>query len=179
MVKDGAMELCEDDLTGDPAVRRDPEGQPGVVVEPREDLDVLVSSEAVMGEVGLPGLVRHLCDESDIGGAGPFLRLGDDEAGPGEIARDRGGRDRHAAVVLEVPSDRVRSGVETTLDELTTEPQDVFDHLWRSRRRRGERPSRPRLERPLALGPVTGDELGDPPRRDPVGTGDLGLRPAL
>jgi hypothetical protein len=52
-----------------------------VVVEPGEDLDVGAVGEAVVGEVGLPGLVGLFGLESDVGGFRLLSRFVDNEVG--------------------------------------------------------------------------------------------------
>ena len=71
----GVTERVDDDGAGDPLVGGDRQGVAGVVVEPGEDLDVDAGGEAVVGEVGLPGLVGLVGFEADVGRAGPLLRL--------------------------------------------------------------------------------------------------------
>jgi len=78
-------------------------------------------------------------------------------------------------VVGEVPADRVRAGVQTYVVELFAQPQYQFDGLRRGRCRTGQRSTRQRLERVLALEPVAGHELADPALGHPVGAGYLGL----
>ncbi len=65
----------------------DGQGVAGVVVEPGEDLDVAVVSQAVVGEVALPGLVGQRGLEA-VGRTWSFLRLRADQSGPGEAATD-------------------------------------------------------------------------------------------
>ena len=48
----------------------DRQGVAGVVVEPGQELDVAAIGGAMMGGVGLPGLVRLLSGESDVGRLG-------------------------------------------------------------------------------------------------------------
>ena len=64
----GFAEGGQHDRAGDPGVGGDVQGVAGVVVEPGEDLDTSVpSGEPVVGEVGLPGLVRLVGLEPDVG----------------------------------------------------------------------------------------------------------------
>ena len=89
----GFAEGGEHDRGGDPGVGGDVQGVAGAVVEPADDLDVgagsaVGSGEPVVGEVGLPGLVRHRGFEPDVGGLGSLLRLGDDQPGRGQVAAD-------------------------------------------------------------------------------------------
>ncbi len=81
----GFPERGGDDWSGDPTVCGDVQGVAGAVVEPADDLRVHAGSavgtgESVVGEVGLPGLIRHGGLEPDVGGLGPLLRLGGDQA---------------------------------------------------------------------------------------------------
>jgi hypothetical protein len=78
---------------GDGPVCGDVQGVAGAVVEPGDDLHVVAGSavvvgESVVGEVGLPGLVRHPGFEPDVGGLRALLRFGDDHARAGQVAAD-------------------------------------------------------------------------------------------
>ena len=88
---DRCAECGEHDRSGDPAMGADVQQETGAVVEPGEDLDIGPVGEAVVGEVGLPGLVRLCGFEPDVAAAGPLLRLRGDQAGGGELAADRRG----------------------------------------------------------------------------------------
>ncbi|MDZ4235168.1 MAG: hypothetical protein U1C73_15725, partial [Dietzia sp.] len=55
----------DDGGSGDGLVGGDGQGVAGVVVEPGEELGVAAIGEAVVGEVGLPGLVGLLGLEPD------------------------------------------------------------------------------------------------------------------
>jgi hypothetical protein len=89
-----------------------------VVVEPGEDFAVGAVGELPVGEVGLPGLVRLLGLEADVGGLRLFARFGGDQVGSADDAVDRRSRHRQVAVVLEVPGDGVGAGVEAVVGEL-------------------------------------------------------------
>ena len=147
---------------GDTAVGGDRDGVAGVVVEPAEDLDVAAVGEAVVGEVGLPRLVRQVGLEADVGRARAFRRLDLGQTVAAQGAVDR--RSRHGQVVMggEVPGDRVGAGIDAFGDELVAELHDQLD----GRRRGGPWARvwspRPRLKRRVALDPVAGDELVDP-----------------
>jgi hypothetical protein len=89
-----------------------------VVVDPGQDLGVAAraavgAGEPVMGEVGLPGLVRLVGFEADGGGLGALVGLGDDQPKPREVAGDGGDRDGALMVVSQLPGDGVGSGVES------------------------------------------------------------------
>ena len=58
------------------AVCGDVQGVAGAVVEPGDDLHVVAVGEPVVGEVGLPGFVRHAGFEADVGGLRALLRFG-------------------------------------------------------------------------------------------------------
>ena len=68
-------EGVDDDWAGDASVGGDRQGVAGVVVEPGEDFGVGAVGEAVVGEVGLPGLVGLFSLEADVGRTGSFLGL--------------------------------------------------------------------------------------------------------
>ena len=114
----GGEEGVDDVVAGDRGVGGAAEQVAGVVVEPVEDLDVGAVGEAPVGEVGLPALVGLGGVEAAVGGAGSFAWLGDDQAGGVQDAADRGGRRRPVALVLEVPGDRDRAGVQAVRGEL-------------------------------------------------------------
>ena len=92
MCGNGCAEGREHDRAGDRPVRGDRQGVAGAVVQPREDLDVGAFleapdapavgdmagavGEAVVGEVGLPGLVRLGGFEPDVGVLRSLLGLG-------------------------------------------------------------------------------------------------------
>ena len=77
-------------VAGDPVPGGDRQGVAGVVIEPGQDLGAGATGERVMGEVGLPALVRLLSLEPDVGGLRPLGWLGDHQAGPGQVPADRG-----------------------------------------------------------------------------------------
>jgi hypothetical protein len=94
-----------------------------VVVQPGQDLGVTGgfvagAGERVVGEVGLPALVRQLCLEPLVGGLGALGGLWGDQPEPGQVAADGGHRDVGAVVVGEVPGDGVRPGVQARGGEL-------------------------------------------------------------
>ena len=68
MFRDDSTEGGDDDRSGDASVGGDRQGVAGMDVEPGEDFDVLAVGEAVVGEVDLPGLIRLLGGEADVGG---------------------------------------------------------------------------------------------------------------
>ena len=80
----------------------------GVVVEPGQDLGVRVVGERVMGEVGLPALVRQVGGEPQVG---RFRGGGHDQSVAGQVAADGRGRDPDPGVVVQVPGDGVPPGV--------------------------------------------------------------------
>ncbi len=125
----GFAERGEHDRPGDSPVGRDVQGVAGAVVEPSDDLHVSAGSavrtgEAVVGEVGLPGLVRHRCLEADVGGLGSLLRLRGHKSSAGQVTADGGPGHDGVVVVLQVPGDRVRPGVEACGAELHTQVRD-------------------------------------------------------
>jgi len=175
----GGAEGGEHDWAGDAGVGGDRQGIAAVVVEPGQDLDVGAGGEAVVGEVGLPGFVGLLGLEPDVGRLGSFVRLRCDEPGAGQGASDRGDRHPSVMVVFEVPTDRVRAGVESFGDEFSTDLDDQLDRRRRDRGRGTAGSPRARLKRCVTFGAVTSDKLADPALGHAVGAGDLGLRAAL
>src|SRR5205807_1947284 len=109
---------------GDVAVGGEAEGVAGAVIEPAEDLHVgagasVVESQAEVREVGLPALVGEVGLEADVGGAGSLVGAGHEEPGATQVAADRGGRDRGAVVLGEMPGDGVGAGIEALAGEVS------------------------------------------------------------
>lgn len=82
----GFTEGADHDRRGDAGVGADVEGVAGAVVEPADDLDAgagapVGAGQAVVGEVGLPGFIRHGGLEPDVGGLGSLLGFGGDQPG--------------------------------------------------------------------------------------------------
>ena len=130
----GLSEGGQDGLGGDRLVGGDVQGVAGVVVEPGDDLDVVAggavgSGESVVGEVGLPGLVRHRGLEAEVGGLRSLRRVRRDGAGAAQDPVDRCPRDRHAGGDGQVPTDGVRAGVQTAVEQVLAELQDQLDNL--------------------------------------------------
>ena len=61
---------------GDPVVRGQGQGVPGVVIKPGQDLGARPVSQRVVREAGLPALVRLAGGEPDTGRAGALARFG-------------------------------------------------------------------------------------------------------
>jgi hypothetical protein len=125
---------------GDAPVRCHAQREPGVVVDPGQDLDVgagtaVGSGQPVMGEVGLPALVGLLGGETDVGALRLLLRLGDHQACGGEVAADRRRSDGGVVVVLQMPGDGVRAGIQTGVGQFLAQPHDQLHHRRRGGRR--------------------------------------------
>ncbi len=133
---DRVAEGVAHDQAGDPGVRRHRQGVAGVVVQPGQDLGVTAVGEPVVREVGLPGLIRQLGLEADVGRAGTLVRLGHHQAAASEVAADRGPRHRPPMMVSEVPGDRVRAGVQSLLGQFLAQPDDQLDGAGVDRVRR-------------------------------------------
>jgi hypothetical protein len=88
---DRSPELGERGLAGNPAVGADAQREPGVVIEPGQDLGAGAAGEGVVGEVGLPALVGLLGGEPDVGGLRALARLGGDQAAAGQVPDDQVG----------------------------------------------------------------------------------------
>jgi hypothetical protein len=153
----GFLELGDDDATIDAAVGSDPQREPGVVVKPAEDLGVAAIDEAVVGEVGLPRLIRQLRREAHIRRPRTLVGLRRHEPGAAQMAKDRGRRHAHAALG-EVPADRLGAGVVARGDQSTAQLDDQRDDLLWRRSRRPLRATRSRLKRGVALVSVAGHE---------------------
>ena len=144
-------ERGHDDGPGDPVVRGQGQHIPGVVIKPGQDLGARPASEGVMREVSLPALVRQLGSEADVRRPRALGRLGSHQPGPGQVPADRCRRDLHLVVVLQVPADRVRPGVQALPGQLLTQSRDQGNGGVRDGPGRGRRAPRPWLERCLAL----------------------------
>ena len=105
----GVAEGSQHDRASHPAVRGHVQGIAGAVIQPGQNLDVDTSRavevrEPVVGEVGLPTLVRLGRFEADVGGLGSLGRLGHDSPGPDQDLVDRGPRQARAVVAGQVPA---------------------------------------------------------------------------
>ena len=140
-----------------------------MVVEPGQDLDVGAVGEAVVGEVGLPGLVRLLGGEADVGGLRLLLRFRNDETSAAHGPVDRRSGDGELVVVFEVPGDRVGSGVQPGRAQSAAQLEDQLHRRRRGCIRPATWPSRTRGERCLTLSAVPGNERIDPRSGHAVG----------
>jgi len=131
----GGAERGKDGGPGDPIVGGGGQGVPGMVIEPGQDLGAGPVRQRIVGEVGLPALVRLLGLEPQVGGLGPLARLGGDQPVPGQVPADRRGRDPDLVVVLQVPGDRVRARVQALPGQLLAQPDDQLDRVITDRRR--------------------------------------------
>jgi hypothetical protein len=82
-------------------------------------------------------------------------------------------------MVLQVPGDGLRPGVQALPGQFLAQPDDQVSRVVADRGRGRLRPPGPRLERRLALGLVAGQQLADPGAGDPVGLRDLAYRALL
>ena len=105
----------------------------GVVIEPGQDLGAGAVGERVVGEVGLPALVRLLGFEPNVGGLRPLRRVRGDQAGPGQDPADRRRRHPDAVVVFQVPGDGLRPGVQALPGQLLAQPHDQLRRLGADR----------------------------------------------
>jgi phosphohistidine swiveling domain-containing protein len=124
---DGGPERVDHDRAGDASVGGDRQGVAGVVVQPRQDLDIDAGAQPVVGEVGLPHLVGLLSGEPDIRRPGAFLRGWRDQALTAQRSIDRRSRHPQLMVMLEVPGDGVGAGIEALGGQLATELDDQLD----------------------------------------------------
>src|SRR5215213_7470867 len=79
----------------------------------------------------------------------------------------------------QVPSNRVRAGIQPLPGQLMPQPNDQRDRGGRNRSRLAVGPAGPRLERRLTLDAVAGDQTAHPTRGDLVATGSLANSPTL
>jgi len=96
----------------------------GVIVEPVEDLDVGAVAKAPVGEVGLPALVGLGGEEALVGGPGSFPGFGGDQPGGVQDPADGRGRRWSVAVLLEVPGQGHRAGVQAVGGQLEAQLDD-------------------------------------------------------
>ncbi len=135
-----------------------------MVIEHVQDLDLRSTPEAPVRDVGLPAFVRHLGREPDERAARALLRLGRDEAAPGEHPPDRRDRRCRSLATAQVVGDRVGTGIQALIGELLAERDDlVLEGLGRPVRDR-LRSAGAGLEPCLPLGIEASADLVDPPR---------------
>src|SRR5580700_797780 len=125
----GGAEGLQHDRAGDPLVRGQVQHEPGMVIEPADDLGVGTGASAwpgepVVGEVRLPALAGQLGLESDVGGLRSFPRLRDDQPGRGQVAADRRRRHPDPVLVFQVPADGVRAGIQALPGQFLARPDD-------------------------------------------------------
>jgi hypothetical protein len=136
----GLGEGDQHDPSGDPGMCGHVQGYPGVVVEPGDDLDVGAGpavgvGEPVVGEVGLPGLVGLLGLVADVGGLGSLGRVRAHLPGANQDPVDCRRGQRDLVVMLEMPVEGVRAGVQAGLGELLAQfrgPRRWSWQRWRS-----------------------------------------------
>jgi hypothetical protein len=176
---DGSAESGEGDLAGGHRAGGDRQREPGVVIQPGHDLDLGAAGQVPVDEIGLPPLVGLLGREPDVRRLRPLARLGGDQPGAGQVPADRRRRHLDLMVVFQVPGNGVRARVQALPGQLLPQPGDQLHRAAADRRRRGLRAPRPRLERCLALSPVTRYQRIDPRPGHPVRTGHLAHRALL
>jgi hypothetical protein len=71
-----------------------------------------------------------LCGESQVRRPGPLPGIGDNSTGPGQDPVDRGPGQHRGVVVLQVPADGVRAGVQALLGQLFAQRQHQLDRRW-------------------------------------------------
>ena len=150
-----------------------------MVVEPGQDLGTGPVGERVVGEVGLPALVRHVRLEPDVGRLWPLSGVRGDESLPCQVTTDGRRGDLGLVVLLQVPGDGLRPGVQPLPGQLLPQPDDQLGRVLGDRGRGGLGPAGPRLERRLALGLIASQQRVDPGAGDAVGLRDLADRALL
>jgi hypothetical protein len=155
------------------------DAEPAVVVDEVDDLHAGPVGQGPVRHVRLPGLIRQRRREPDVARTRPLLRLRCDEAAALEDPPDRAHRRDRVVAARQMPVDRHRPGIEAAFGQLFAQQHDLVLELDRCRRRRRPRPSRPRHQAGIALGPVAGQQLVDPAPMYAVGLGQLSDRPAL
>ena len=76
MLGAGGPECSQHGGAGHPGVGGQRKHEPGVVIDPGQDLGIGAARERVVGEVGLPALVRQLRLEADAGDLGRLAGSG-------------------------------------------------------------------------------------------------------
>ena len=129
--------------------------QPGVVVEPVQDLHVGAVGQRPVGDVGLPAFVGLLGGEAEVAALRAFVRLRGDEPAGGQDPPDR--RDRRGVPMphLKVSRDRRRAGLVPVLVEVLADRDDLVLQHGPSLRRAGQRTTWPWNQPGIALGQVT------------------------
>src|SRR5450759_2585206 len=108
-----------------------------------------------MRRVDLPHLVRSFALEPFPDSPGSLLRFGHDEPTPDQHPPDRRHRRARQLLLREMPTNRVRTGVEAIVGKLFAEPHDLVFHLTSCPSRRPSRSTRP-------LRQTVNAELGEP-----------------
>jgi hypothetical protein len=100
---------------------------------------VPATAHPVVGEVGLPALVRLFGGEPQVRRPGPLPGIRHHGAGAGQDPMDRRPRQHGVVVVLQVPADRVRPDVQPGLGQLLAQSEHQLHRDGRGRARRGLR----------------------------------------
>ena len=146
-----------------------------MVVNEVQDLDLAAIGQMPLGGVRLPAFVGQAGPEADEGGARPLVRLRGDQAATTEDSPDGGARRRcRRQTPGEVVGDGLGPGVVTRSAELLAELEDGGDDLLADLPWTPSRSARVRLERRLAVGSNSGDQLVQPAPGDAMGLGDFG-----
>jgi hypothetical protein len=94
--RDAVLRACSTECLqhggpGGPVAGGDGQDVAGVVAGPGQDLGAGAAGEGVVGEAGLPALVRHVRLEPDAGRLRPPGRVRGDQPGAGQVTADGGG----------------------------------------------------------------------------------------
>ena len=149
-------------------MRRAGEQVAGVIIQPVQDLHVGAVDQAPVDEVRLPHLVRLSHLEPRVGRSGPLARLRGDQPGLLQDPADRRRRRRLVTFLLQMPADRVRSGIQSVSGQLRSQLDHPHANLLRRRDRCRPRAARARLERSKASCSVAGQEAVQMPAGEPV-----------
>jgi hypothetical protein len=152
-----------------------------VIVDHVQDLDLRGACQAPVGDVGLPAFVRHGRFEPVERAAGSLVRLRGDEAQTIRIRQivaiegscSSGCRRSRWTLIVWAPASTPRSASFFRIATISSwRTSAVRCGLRWGRRDRASSPASPSSVEPPA-------ELVDPPGRDPVVAGHLGLRPSF
>ena len=151
------------------------QAEPGVVVEPVEDLGVGAVGQRPVGDVGLPALVGLGGLEADVAALGPLVRLRGDESAGGEDSPDGGDRRAGAVPAVQMVGDGGRTGLVPVAVEVFADREDLVLELAAGAGGAMPRPPGAGLQTGFAVGEVALDEGDHPAAGQSVVPGDLTL----
>ena len=146
MVGSGVGEAGDNVGARDAAVGDAGQQVAGVVIEPVEDFGVGAIGELPVGEVRLPAFVGLGGFKAAVRALGAFAWLRGDQAVVVQDAPDRRGRGRPQTLLLEMPLQGHRSGIESVCGEPFTGDHDRRDDIVGDRARVAGRAAGPGID---------------------------------